>query len=79
MLLVVADHDVQRHAETLEFDQCRPLAHVAEMPDFVGAGEPLRELRRVAVVRVGDDGNAHAAIEANISPLAKADCDRMRF
>ena len=57
--LVVAEHDVQRFAQLLELSQGRRFADVAQVPDFVGVLEPRRQLRRITVVGVRDDGDAH--------------------
>jgi hypothetical protein len=50
--IVVAEHDVERLAELLEACKDARRADVAEVPDFVGAGDAREESRREEVVGV---------------------------
>jgi hypothetical protein len=57
--VIVAANDDERRSERLEFREHLRFADITEMPDLVGAAEPPGEVRRVAVVGIGDHGNAH--------------------
>ena len=58
--LVVAEHHLQRTAQLFKFHQHLRLADIAEVPDLVRPRQPRRQPGRVAVVSVGEHGDAHA-------------------
>jgi len=69
VVVVVAEDDVQRFAELLERGENVGRANVAEVPDFVRMGDAGRELRREAVVCVGDYCDAHVEEFFNLAEI----------
>lgn len=62
MIVIVAQHDAQRRAELLDLHQRLRRANITEMPDLVSTGQEPWKFRRVAVVRVSKDCDAHDGI-----------------
>ena len=58
--VVIARDDLQGRAELFEFDQRFRLADISEMPDLVRRAKQARQARRVTVVGIGKDGDAHS-------------------
>ena len=56
---IVAEHDVERFAQLLKRGQGRRVAHIAEMPDFIRALQPRRQIQGKPVVGVGEDRDTH--------------------
>src|SRR5688572_3866683 len=59
VILVVAEHHVDRPAQGEQRIEDRRFAYVAQVPDLVRLRHPLRQARRQKIVGVGDDGDAH--------------------
>ena len=62
--VTVAVHDSQRQPEVLNLHQRRRLAHIAKMPDLVGAAQSLRQSVGAVVMRVCKNGDPHRRIVA---------------
>src|SRR3569833_891385 len=57
--VVVAEYDVQRRPELLELHQCRRIANIAEVPNFIRVFQSFGQARWKAIGCVRDDGDPH--------------------
>ena len=57
--VAVAQDDAQRRTQLLELGERRRIAHIAEMPDLIRPAQPPRQRRRVAVMGIGKNRDAH--------------------
>lgn len=67
MVIAIAHDHTQRRPELFKLDQCLRRTDVAQVPDLIGVGQPAGQRGRIAVVRVGNNGNTHAERRWRIS------------
>ena len=56
--VVIAEDHTDRPSQLFKFGQDARVAHVTQVPDFVGWREMVEQFFWIAVVRIGDDRDA---------------------